>query len=279
MYRVLIFIHRYLLGLIGCLYLATIGAFRKKHREVLHEVSFRLSLRRRPEPEPVHPTLLIPDIAMADVMDPECRIRILAPDTADGNVSVDELAIINALVAKHQPHAIFEIGTFDGRTTLNMAAHLPQGGTVYTLDLPPEKMGRTKLNVAVGDRKFIRKDGSGARFDGTRWADRIRQLYGDSAAFDYSPYTGKMDLVFVDGSHSYDYVKRDTETALNLIRPDAGIILWHDYGSRYWKGLTRALNELYVTVPEFKSMRHVKGTTLVVWERGRLCRPSLVPRS
>ena len=116
--------------------------------------------------------------------------------------------------------------------------------------------------------KFIRKPGSGARFVGTPYAARITQLYGDSATFDYTPYEGAMDFVFVDGSHSYEYVKSDTRTALKLLKPVGGVILWHDYGSPYWKGLTRALNELMTEQPELASMRHIRDTMLVFWRRG-----------
>jgi len=36
-----------------------------------------------------------------------------------------------------------------------------------------------------------------------------------------------MDLVFVDGYHSYEYVKNDTEKGWEMLRP-GGIIAWHD---------------------------------------------------
>jgi predicted O-methyltransferase YrrM len=36
-----------------------------------------------------------------------------------------------------------------------------------------------------------------------------------------------MDLVFVDGAHSYEYVKNDTEKGWEMLRP-GGIIAWHD---------------------------------------------------
>ena len=43
------------------------------------------------------------------------------------------------------------------------------------------------------------------------------------------------------GSHAYDYAKKNSETAMRLVRPD-GIVLWHDYG--VWDGVARALEEL-----------------------------------
>ena len=43
-----------------------------------------------------------------------------------------------------------------------------------------------------------------------------------------------MDFIFVDGSHSYDYVLNDSRKALSLLRGGKGIILWHDYPG--WTG-------------------------------------------
>ena len=36
-------------------------------------------------------------------------------------------------------------------------------------------------------------------------------------------------LVFVDGDHSYDGVRADTEHAFRLLRDERSVIVWHDY--------------------------------------------------
>ena len=41
--------------------------------------------------------------------------------------------------------------------------------------------------------------------------------------YDYSPLKGKIDLIFIDGSHSYEYIENDTRRALELLLL-AGII-------------------------------------------------------
>lgn len=266
MKRALIFAGRYLAAAAGCLYLLAFGWLRAEHRDILHEILFRLGWRKRPPPEPDGPPLDIPVLeARALIPDPPA-VRVLEQDAADGNVSGYELLVIAQLVKARKLAAVFEIGTFDGRTTLNLAANLSEPGRVFTLDLPPEDWNRTGLKIACGDENFIKKERSGARFAGTPYAARITQLYGDSATFDFTPYEGTMDAVFVDGAHSYEYVKNDTRIALRLLKPSGGLILWHDYGSRWWKDLTRAMNELY-REPEFSTMRHIRGTTLVVWSR------------
>jgi predicted O-methyltransferase YrrM len=84
-------------------------------------------------------------------------------------------------------------------------------------------------------------------FRGTPHADRIQILFGDSAVFDFSPHHGKIDLFFIDGAHSYDYVRSDTENALQCVRP-GGVIAWHDFGrvglnqvSKYIRELSRKM--------------------------------------
>lgn len=71
---------------------------------------------------------------------------------------------------------------------------------------------------------------------------KIIQLYGDSARFDFRDFYDLLDFVFVDGAHSYEYAKFDSETAFKLI-DSRGFILWHDYGS--WPRVITALEELY----------------------------------
>ena len=44
--------------------------------------------------------------------------------------------VIANLAEQAEPPTAFEIGTFDGRTTLNIAANLRPPARVYTLDLP-----------------------------------------------------------------------------------------------------------------------------------------------
>ena len=61
----------------------------------------------------------------------------------------------------------------------------------------------------------------GAAFRSTEHEPRITQHLGDSATFDYKPFAGAIDLVFVDGAHTYDYVRADSKNALSTIAPGA----------------------------------------------------------
>lgn len=204
----------------------------------------------------------LPVVGITDVV-PDVPIRLREPVTADGNVSLLELVVLDSLIAARQPQRIFEIGTFDGRTSLNFAANAPRA-MVHTLDLPAS-VGPA-LPLHPDDRAFIRRSQEGARgrrFHGTEEEARITQLYGDSAQFDYAPFQGAVDFVFVDGSHSYEYVLADSRSALAMAAPGS-LIVWHDYTE--WAGVTRALNELRDSDPRFAGLRHVQHTTLALLE-------------
>jgi predicted O-methyltransferase YrrM len=141
-----------------------------------------------------------------------------------------------------EPDVIFEIGTFVGYTSLHMALNSPEGTRIHTLDLPPADRSTT-LRTTATDHKLIDQDVGPAVFDGTSAADKIERLYGDSATFDFSPWHDAVDLFFVDGAHSYEYVRADTENALRCVR-SGGVIVWHDYGRLEQSGVTRWLHEL-----------------------------------
>jgi len=219
------------------------------------------SRARRGVRRDTHATAL-PQAAWSEVLQRH-PVRLTETDKADGNVNLAELAILaQAAAAVPAGRSVVEIGTFDGRTTLNLAINAGEA-SVFTLDLPPDE--RAAFALAPGERQYVDKPQPGARFRAASppWrgaARRITQLLGDSATYDWSPYGGRAGLVFVDGSHAYEYVLKDTETAMRLVAP-GGIVLWHDYGR--WDGVSRALDEL--EAQRLLGLRHIAGTSLVAW--------------
>lgn len=155
---------------------------------------------------------------------------------------------------------VFEIGTYHGETAWLIAHNNPEV-TVFTLDLPGiESAQDTALELT--DTNYFRAWGRGARFRGTPEALRIVQLQGDSAKFDYSPYRHRMDLVFIDASHSYSYVKSDTEAALSMLS-ERGTIVWDDY--THYPGIYAYLHEL---APQLGgTIQHLLGTRLAIYRR------------
>jgi predicted O-methyltransferase YrrM len=143
---------------------------------------------------------------------------------------IDELAYLAMITRYLEPSAVFEIGTFRGRTALNFALNSPDDCIVYTLDLPLAGKSDHLTGIYAADHTMIMQSDPGIDYRGKDVAGKIHQLYGDSTAFDFTPYFGKIDLVFVDGAHHYQAVKADTANALSMVKP-GGFILWHDFAN------------------------------------------------
>ena len=165
------------------------------------------------------------------------------------NTRLDEEILIGIAVVQTQARSLFEIGTFNGETTRRMAEAAGPEGHVYTLDLTPETIDSFKSDWFKGSM-------IGEKFRDSPVASRITQLYVKANTFDFGPYYGKMDLVFVDADHEYASVLADSLAALRLVRP-GGVILWHDFLSA-WPGTVHAIKE----ATHGKSLVRISGTNL-----------------
>lgn len=206
----------------------------------------------------------LPCVGWQSHFDKISPIDLVQGDRANGNVRPAELYILGLFASQCRTGTdIFEIGTFDGRTALNMAINCGADSCVYTLDLLPHM--ETVFALDAGERHLVDKPLSGAWLLDeaalrAELSGKVIRLFGDSASFDFSSYHGSCDLVFVDGSHSYEYVISDSMVAQALVRP-GGIIVWHDYG--IWPGVTRALEELHDSGE--LALSYIRGTSLAVF--------------
>ncbi|MGQ9520914.1 MAG: class I SAM-dependent methyltransferase [Candidatus Fervidibacter sp.] len=187
------------------------------------------------------------------------QATLLYPLSHPGSVSVEELVLLVCLVRHLKPKRLVEIGTAEGRTALNLALHAPPDAEILTLDLPPDAPSPSPQQSGPDYRQMGISE-PGVLFRSHPLAHKIRLVLADSTRFDWLPYKGSVDFIFIDGAHDYESVRKDTENALNILRP-GGIILWHDYGTVH--GVTACLNDLYLRqrLPVF----WLDGTTLACY--------------
>jgi hypothetical protein len=183
-----------------------------------------------------------------------------------GGTSNTESWVLGALARRAR--TIFEFGTATGRTAYVFARNAPPDARVHTLTLHPADVA--SYADAAGDHAkaaaIARRESRFAEFlyTGTDVAARIEQHFGDSRAFDHTPFRDACDLIFVDGSHARSYVESDTAKALEMVRP-GGIVLWHDYKGAHGAGrdVYRVLNDLRHRLP----LVRLHGTSLVAYRR------------
>lgn len=158
-----------------------------------------------------------------------------------GYVSRDESALIAGLARWKDPDVVFEFGTFDGLTTLNIAKNIGPSARIYTLDLPPDVPEKHRNDTI--NRQFVDAPDKDRFRPAAAAAGDVVFLSGDSAVFDFTSYQRRCDFIFVDASHTYENVLRDSITAYEIARNGA-IIIWHDYNKvKFLPGVTTALNQ------------------------------------
>jgi hypothetical protein len=162
---------------------------------------------------------------------------------------VDLIPLVN-IVHDRQPKCMLEIGTYFGHTTRVLAQNFPDM-KIHTVDLPETfDESQDDSNIPKDDFHLIKKRGVGEAFRNDPSITNITQHFGDTATWDFAP-AADATLFFIDGSHTYEYVRSDTEKCLALCN-DQGkaqgknrrtTLLWHDC-DRGHAGVVRYLAEL-----------------------------------
>jgi predicted O-methyltransferase YrrM len=143
-----------------------------------------------------------------------------------------------------------------GIGALTFAQNAPNA-IVYTIDLPDDTAAPTNLNETDKNLVSRSRNRIGEAFAGH---PNIRQIRADSQSLLLKEITAAADLIFVDGGHSHEIVKADTENALEVVNK-GGAIVWDDYWW-FYPDVVRYLNELDLP------LRRVEHTNLVIYRHG-----------
>ena len=147
---------------------------------------------------------------------------------------------------------IFEFGTCSGKTTFLMGLNSPVDTKIVSITLNPKNIDEVdskKTDNKVSQRNIINESiYESFLFSGNEVEKKIEVIFQNSLNFNHEKYKNQMDLIFIDGGHTYSVVKNDTEKSFEMLRNN-GIILWHDYvpGKRSSKDVVRYLNEISKT--------------------------------
>jgi hypothetical protein len=171
-----------------------------------------------------------------------------------GNQDIPGLLFLVRTAIALQARVVFEVGTYNGLTALTFGLNLPQA-TIHTLDLAP--MQEPTLRLFPTDELHL-PTAAPRLYEGRPEAPRIIQHIDDSAHFDFSALHGSVDLTYIDGSHSFEYVKNDSNHAFRMAS-NCSAIVWDDY-RRTTPDVARYLHTLPAT-----GMYRVQGSRLVVW--------------
>jgi predicted O-methyltransferase YrrM len=185
------------------------------------------------------------------VADARCELHLF--QAVEAAIMPLEALALASLIRVKDYKTIFEFGTYKGVSTTQLALNAGKDGKVYTLDLP-EDDPRHGLTIRASEEEALTtQKGKGSLVPADLVA-RVELLRQDSAIFDPTPFENRMDFVFVDGAHSFEYVQNDTQKGWRLLR-GGGMIAWHDCTPRY-RDLVRFLR------PFNHPVSRVAGTSL-----------------
>ena len=162
---------------------------------------------------------------------------------------------------------IFEFGTCSGKTTYLMALNSDKDTKITSLTLKPTSINSIKKNEEDNKVSFrnIKNESVYERFlfSGTDVEKKIKIIFQNSLDFNEKNLEKKMDLIFIDGGHTYTVVKNDTEKSFSMLS-NKGIILWHDYapGKKSSKDIVKYLGEISKT----KQIFHIENTSICYFQ-------------
>jgi predicted O-methyltransferase YrrM len=171
-----------------------------------------------------------------------------------GSTPLSDLAALAALARKKRPKRIFEIGTFEGLTTVVFVKNSGTDAFVNTLDLPHDRRELARTERSYTAHSITEPYVSGHLIDKFGVRQQSKALFGDSVLFDFGPYRDQIDLFFVDGAHTEDYVALDSSHAFECLAPD-GWVLWHDC-------FTPQVMKVLRKVAQTAKLYQIRGTNL-----------------
>jgi len=174
------------------------------------------------------------------------------------------MALLSILAAEN-PREVLAIGTFMGHTATKSMAENLNDALIHTVDLPPDFSAQQASpgEPPKDDFHLIAQRVVGREFKGQPIERRIRQHFGDTAIIDFHEF-GKPTFFFIDGSHTYEYCKQDSEKCFALCG-GVGTFLWHDVDESHpgvvkfileWRSLGRNISR-------------IEGTAVAYWKSDR----------
>jgi hypothetical protein len=174
-----------------------------------------------------------------------------------GTSMLTDLALLKSLARRYEHCAYLEIGTWRGESVANVASVAEE---CITISLSEEEMRQANYS-----EDFIRNN---AIF--SREISNVSHIGHNSLTFDFASLGKKFDLIFIDGDHSYEAVKSDTQNAFSLLKDESSAIVWHDYGysteAVRWSVLAGILDGC--TKDAQSSIYHVFNTMCAIYLRG-----------
>jgi hypothetical protein len=213
--------------------------------------------------ETINKLSLIPQSNIENIVKIIPVVRIDARQTyVDGALPQKDLMGLLSLLIDWGPDVVVEIGTFNGATTAAMALNAPNA-MIHTVDLPLDyQIGKeTTVSIPKDDFHLILGRKVGEAYKSLSGVNNITQHLVDSAIWDFEEVKGAT-FFFIDGSHTYEYAKNDTEKCMAVASSNARFVL-HDCDERHPGVVDYVFELMKKGIP----VTRIKNTSIVFFDK------------
>jgi len=166
-------------------------------------------------------------------------------------MTIRQAAYLFWLVRSMKAKKVIEIGRYKGGSTLLIAAAINGEGEFWSVDLGDKE---ARLHGDEGKRKFDEQIANLCH----RLGLRVNLIVGDSRTVEVD--TGEVDLVFIDGDHSYEGVRSDFERFGKRVRIGGAVLFDDAFDEGIFKSHSDTVGQLIHEViagGEFKLVKTV----------------------
>lgn len=169
------------------------------------------------------------------------------------SMTIRQSAYLFGLIRTIGASKVIEIGRYKGGSTLLIAAAMNGRGQFWSIDIGEKE---SRLFAAQVVRPFDQQISDICQ----RFGLKAELIVGDSRTVDID--TGDVDLVFIDGDHSYEGVKSDFERYGKVVRVGGALLFDDAFGEAVFKTdshaetVGRLVNEI-IAGEEFRLVKKV----------------------
>lgn len=180
------------------------------------------------------------------------ELRAIAA-TIEGWLSDEQgQALFEAAASTRGKGAIVEIGSWKGRSTVWLAAGARMAGQRVVAVDPHEGSREDPAARTLAEfRDNLRRAG----------VDDVVDVLVMSSAEAAGTVPGPVELLFIDGDHSYDAVRRDAHLWLPRL-VDGGTVMFHDVAATGYTGPRRVFRETVCWSGRFDSIARIGSMTV-----------------
>ena len=175
---------------------------------------------------------------MADEQDAALREAVAAAETVEGLLRTDEIRLLFLAAARPTGEGeVLEIGSYKGRSTVALARGALYAGQERVVGCDPFT-SPASTDLVVGRETYEAFSAALERHGLTDHVEVHQQCSGELAA----SWARPIRLLWIDGDHTYEGVKRDVEGFFPYLVKGA-VVAFHDIGRQRFPGATRCFIE------------------------------------